>query len=80
MLVAGAVSLLNTWFVFRAGLVSERVTPGESAASMWSGVAFIVLFGLSIPLAFFSVGTAQVMWVAAVLMRRLLPTVASRGR
>lgn len=80
MLVAGAVSLLNTWYVFHAGLVSERVTPSERAASMWNGVAVIALFGLSIPVAIFSVGTARVMWVAALLMRRLLPAVASRGR
>ena len=80
MLVAGAVSLLNTWYVFRGGLVSERVTPTERATVLWRSASFVGLFGLSIPVAFLSVAAAQIMWVGALLLRRLAPFVARRGR
>ena len=80
MLVVGATSLINTWYVIHEGLVSERVTPAERATVTWSSVAFIVLFGLSIPVAFLSVGAAQIMWAAVLLTRRVVPVVARRVR
>jgi hypothetical protein len=76
MLAAGAVSLLNTWYVLHAGLASE---PAD-ATVVWSGIAFIVLFGVSIPVGFLSVTAAQVMWGAAVLVRRVVLVVARRRR
>jgi uncharacterized membrane protein len=79
MLVAGAISLLNSWYVFHADLVGGRVTPADRVAIMWRGAAFIVLFGLSIPVAFLSVAAAQVMWAATLLMRRVVPLVVHRG-
>jgi uncharacterized membrane protein len=79
MLVAGLASLLNAWYVFRVRLVSDRLTSRDRAADMWRGAAFVAMFGLSIPVAFLSVGAAQVMWVAAVVLRRLASLAARRG-
>lgn len=79
MLVARLASLLNAWYVFHVRLVSDRLTSRDRAADMWRGATFVAMFGLSIPVAFLSVGAAQVMWVAAVVLRRLASLAARRG-
>jgi uncharacterized membrane protein len=78
LLAAGVMSLLSAWYVFHAGLVSDRVTTGDHAADLWRGAAVVVMFGLSIPVAFVSVGAAQVMWGGAIVLRRAASLLARR--
>ena len=79
MLAAGLLSVANTWYAQRAHLLSDRVTAADRARGLWRGAAFIAMFALSIPAAFVSVGAAQVMWVAALLVRGAASFVV-RGR
>ena len=79
-----ALASLANWtmvaYTLRRGYVSEDLMHQARPYGNWLGLSFTALFLVSIPAAFIDTTVAQVLWVAAIVVRYPLRRVADRGR